>query len=109
MRRSLKITLWSLASLASVLVLAVAVVLVAGNTDAGRQAIVKLTSRLTDGLVRLQGLNGNFPSHLTLEHLELTDARGVWLTADHVTLDWAPLRYFSKGLAIDNVQAARVD
>ena len=109
MRRPLKIAVWSLGSLAALLLLAVGFVLVAGNTDPGRRAIEDLTARLTGGLVKLQGLNGSFPSHLTLAHLELTDPRGVWLTADQVVLDWSPLRYFSKGLAIDNLQAARVD
>ncbi|HEY2682591.1 MAG TPA: translocation/assembly module TamB domain-containing protein [Steroidobacteraceae bacterium] len=109
MRRPLKITLWSLASVASLLLISIGVLILAGNTDAGRRSIEKLTSRLTDGLVRLQGLNGSFPSHLTVDHLELTDARGVWLTADRIVLDWSPLRYFSTGLSIDNMQAARVD
>jgi len=52
-----------------------------GNTAAGRVQIEKLTAKLTKGQVQLSGLAGSFPSHLTLEQLQLRDAAGVWLTA----------------------------
>jgi translocation and assembly module TamB len=108
MRRSLKITLWSLGGVALLLFIAIGAMLIVGNTDAGRRAVERLTQALSGGYVTLSGLQGRFPSHLTLDHLTLTDTRGVWLTADTITLDWSPWLYLTRGLSIDNLHAAKV-
>ena len=80
-----------------------------GNTSAGRVQIEKLVARLTGGNVQLSGLAGSFPSHLTLEELELSDAAGVWLTAKKIELDWTPWGYLEDRLQIDRLQVASVD
>ena len=71
MRRPAKIALWSIATPALLLLVLLAVVLIGGNTDAGRAAIERLTARLTGGMVQLQGLAGQFPTRLRVEHLQL--------------------------------------
>jgi translocation and assembly module TamB len=108
-RRSLKIAAWLAGGLALLLMLAIATVLIVGNTSAGRVQIEKLVARLTNGNVRLSGLAGSFPSHLTLEELELSDAAGVWLTARKIELDWTPWGYLEDRLQIDRLQVASVD
>jgi translocation and assembly module TamB len=109
MRRSLKITAWSFSALALLLLLLIGTVWIAGNTAAGRVQIEKLTARLTKGQVRLSGLAGSFPSHLTVEQLQLSDAAGVWLTAKRIELDWTPLAYLQDRLQIDRLHVASVD
>jgi len=92
MRRAVKISAWALA--ASVLLVAalLGTVWIAGNTDPGRAWIERLTYRLTSGYVKLSGLGGSFPTQLTLDRLELTDGRGVWLTAcDAKTSELVPM------------------
>jgi translocation and assembly module TamB len=109
MRRALEVSAWVAGSLAALLVLLVVGVLVAGNTNAGRSMIEKITFKVTGGMVKLVGLGGSFPSDLTLAHLELSDAQGVWLTADRIALRWSPLALIDGRIAADSLQAARVD
>jgi translocation and assembly module TamB len=106
MRRALKISAWAVGSLALVLLLLSATLFIAGNTDSGRAMIEKLTLRLTSGHVSIAGLAGSFPRHLTVERLELRDERGVWLSAEHVTLDWSPSALLGRRLQVDNLHVA---
>lgn len=108
MRRAAKISAWVLA--ASVLLVAalLGAVWIAGNTDPGRALIERLTYRLTSGYVKLSGLGGSFPTQLTLDHLELTDGRGVWLTADQISLHWSPLRLLTRRIDVDDLQLKRL-
>ncbi|HEX3602906.1 MAG TPA: translocation/assembly module TamB domain-containing protein [Steroidobacteraceae bacterium] len=109
MRRSRKISAWSLGVLALLLALAAGTILIVGNTAGGRVQIEKLVSRLTSGHVKLSGLGGYLPNHLTLEELRLSDAAGVWLTAKKIEVDWKPLTYLEGRLQIDRLHAASVD
>ncbi|HMH87487.1 MAG TPA: translocation/assembly module TamB domain-containing protein [Steroidobacteraceae bacterium] len=108
-RRSLKMIAWAFGALALLLVLLVGTVWILGNTAAGRVQIEKLTASLTKGQVQLSGLAGSFPSHLTLEQLQLRDAAGVWLTARRIELDWTPLAYLEGRLQIDRLHVAAVE
>jgi translocation and assembly module TamB len=110
MRRSLKITVWALGALALLLLLLIGAVWILGNTAAGRVQIQQLTARLTKGQVQLSGLAGSFPSHLTLEQLQLRDDAGVWLTAKRIELDWTPLAYLEdRLLRIHRLHVASVE
>jgi translocation and assembly module TamB len=110
MRRSLKITAWALGALVLVLLLLIGAVWILGNTAAGRVQIEQLTARLTGGQVQLSGLAGSFPSHLTLEQLQLRDGAGVWLTAKRIELDWTPLAYLKdRLLQINRLHVASVE
>jgi translocation and assembly module TamB len=109
MRRALKISAWTISGLALLIAFLGAVLFIAGNTDSGRAMIEKLTRRLTSGHVSVTGLAGSFPKHLIVGHLELSDYRGVWLSADRITLDWSPLAYLAGLLQVDALHAASVD
>jgi translocation and assembly module TamB len=109
MRRALRITAWTLASIAALVVLAVVAVFIAGNTAPGRSMIERITFQLTAGMVKLAGLGGSLPSSLTLERLELHDHDGVWLSADRIALSWSPLQLLDGRIAVDDLHAARVD
>jgi autotransporter translocation and assembly factor TamB len=78
---------WSLGGLIALIVLVGSAVYIAANTDSGRAMIENMTGRLTGGLVKLTGLGGTLPHELTLVRLQISDSRGVWLTAERVTLN----------------------
>ncbi len=109
MRRVLKVSAWALASVVLLIVLLSGAVFIAGNTGAGRAMIERLTARLTSGHVSLTGLHGSFPRRLLLDRLELSDDRGVWLSAENVSLDWSPAALLTRRLQIDTLHAAVVD
>src|SRR5207248_2555697 len=73
MRRGLKITAWSLAAVAALIVLLFGALLITGNTESGRAFIVRVTARLTNGHVQLAGIHGSFPAALDLDRLQLSD------------------------------------
>jgi translocation and assembly module TamB len=109
MRRAIKISAWALGGLALLILLLVGALFNVGNTGPGRAMIEKATSRLTSGHVLLSGLAGAFPRQLTLQRLQLSDDRGVWLSAERVTLHWSPLTLLARRLQIDTLHAAVVD
>jgi translocation and assembly module TamB len=109
MRRALKITAWTAAAAALLIVASGGFLYLAGNTDPGRRMIENLTRRLTSGQVSLSGLGGSFPQRLTLEHLALRDARGVWLTADRISVAWSPPALLVSRVQVQSLHAAAVD
>ncbi len=109
MRRALRISAWSAAVLLLTILLAGGALMIAGNTDSGRTMLERLTFRLTSGVVSLSGLNGTFPQDLTVAHLRLSDHRGVWLSAEKVSVRWSPLAFLARRIQIDAAHAASVD
>jgi translocation and assembly module TamB len=109
MRRGWRIGIWTLGSALLVIVLLVAAVLVAGNTPGGRVLIEREAARLSGGRLRLSGLAGSFPSTIDLGRLQLSDARGVWLTAEHVSLRWSPLALLARHVKVRRLQIVRLD
>ena len=109
MRRRLKIIGLALGGLLLLILLFVGALVITGNTGPGRAMIERMTSRLTGGYVKLTGLGGSFPAQLTLERLQLRDDRGVWLTADRVSVSWSPLALLARRFQIDTLHAAGVD
>jgi translocation and assembly module TamB len=108
-RRVLKWVLAIVLVLLAIPVLAVAVVAVGANTDAGRRLIEQQTASLTSGMVRIQGLAGRFPDALRAERIEVSDAKGPYLTIDDLVLDWSPLKLVRRIAQIDEVRADRLD
>jgi translocation and assembly module TamB len=109
MRRALKISAWVMGASALLILLLGGALFFAGNTDSGRAMIEKATRGLTSGRVSLSGLSGSFPQHLMVEHFQLSDDRGVWLSAERVTLDWSPLALLARRVQVDTLHAVKVD
>jgi translocation and assembly module TamB len=90
-------------------VLAVAIVLVAANIDPGRRFIQNQTASLTGGTVRIEGLAGRFPDALRVGRIEVSDAKGPYVTVSGLILDWSPLKLLQRIALIDRLQADRLD
>ena len=101
MHRAGKIAIWVVGILLALPIVLVALVFAVANTGPGRRLIETQTGSLSSGMVRLTGLSGRFPDALRLARLEVADARGVWLSADGVTLDWSPLALLGRRASID--------
>jgi translocation and assembly module TamB len=62
------------------------------DTWAGRRLIEDAIGVFSGGKVEIRGLAGEFPRKPTADHVDVSDERGVWLTLDHVALNWSPFR-----------------
>ncbi|WP_254073337.1 translocation/assembly module TamB domain-containing protein [Acidisphaera sp. S103] len=90
-------------------VLAVAAVLILANVNPGRRFIQNETASLTGGMVRIEGLAGRFPDALRVGRIEVSDARGPYVTVTNATLDWSPSDLLNRTVLIDQLQAETVD
>ncbi|MDB6107972.1 MAG: hypothetical protein JWO52_7971, partial [Gammaproteobacteria bacterium] len=108
MRRGLKITAWTVAVLAAVILLLFGALLIVGNTESGRALIVRVTAQLTKGHVQLAGIHGSFPAALDLDRLELRDDGGVWLFAERISLRWSPSALLARHVKVDTLHVARL-
>ncbi|MCO5761091.1 MAG: translocation/assembly module TamB domain-containing protein [Chromatiaceae bacterium] len=88
--RFLRIVGFLLLILVGVPLLLLTALLLAANTDPGRRLIADQVGALSDGLVRLQGLEGHLPLSPRLARLEISDAGGVWLHLDAAALELDP-------------------
>jgi translocation and assembly module TamB len=95
--------------LLAVPVLAVLLVALAANVDAGRRFIEQQTASLTGGMVRIQGLSGRFPDALRAERIQVSDAKGPYVTINGLILDWSPLRLVQRTAQIDRLEADHLD
>jgi translocation and assembly module TamB len=109
MRRAWRISLLALGSVLTLIVILGAAVLVAGNTAGGRELIERATARLSAGRLQLLGLSGSFPAAIDVGQLQLSDAQGVWLSADHISLRWSPLALLARHVKVQRLQIARLD
>jgi translocation and assembly module TamB len=108
-RRLLKWVLAAVLVIVAIPVLAIVVVAVGANIDAGRRLIEQQTASLTGGMVRLQGLSGRFPDALRVQKIQVSDAKGPYLTITGLTLDWSPLKLVHRIAQIDQLQADQLD
>ncbi len=90
-------------------ILAVALVATVANVDAGRRLIETQTASLTGGMVRLQGLSGRFPDALRVGQVQVSDAKGPYLTISGLILDWSPLQLVHRIARIDLLEADQLD
>jgi translocation and assembly module TamB len=108
MRRTLKVVRWALATILTLVVLAVAALFIVPNTGAGARMLERVVASATSGQVVIQGLSGRFPDALRVAHLDIRDQAGSWLTIDDAALDWSPLRLLRGEARIDRLAASRV-
>jgi translocation and assembly module TamB len=89
--------------------LVVAILLVVANVDPGRRFIQNETASLTGGMVHIEGLAGRFPDALRVERIQVSDAKGPYVTISGLALDWSPLKLLQRTAVIDQLQADRLD
>ena len=109
MRRALRIAAWSVCAVLLLAVLSVTALIVAGNTRAGRHVIEHETAQLSSGRMRIAGLGGRFPSRIDIASIQLSDSRGPWLRAAHVSLRWSPLALLAWNLHVERFDIGQVD
>ncbi|MFL5281316.1 MAG: hypothetical protein ACJ8AW_10035, partial [Rhodopila sp.] len=108
-RRVLKWLVGILLVLLALPVVAVVGVLILANTDTGRHLIETQTSSLTGGMVTIQGLGGRFPDALRVGRIQVSDAKGPYVTVSDVVLDWSPLKLIERVARVDRLQASRLE
>jgi translocation and assembly module TamB len=106
MSRPAKIAVWVAAGLLGLLVILVAAVLIIPNTEGGRAFIAREVSDMTRGEVRISGIHGTFPAALDLDRLEMRDAQGLWLWAEHISLRWSPSALLTRHVDVDSLRIA---
>ncbi len=95
--------------LVAIPVLAIAIIVAAANINPGRRLIESETASLTGGMVRIDGLAGRFPDALRVARIQISDAKGPYVTVSGVTLDWSPLKLLRRTAVIDQLLADRLD
>lgn len=108
MRRPLIVIAWIAGAITLLIAVLAGLVLIGGNTDSGRRLIERMTDRLTAGHVLITGLQGSLPAQLTIAELRLRDERGVWLSAEHVAVRWAPWKLLAHRVDVQSLEAAHV-
>ncbi len=108
MRRAIHVALWSLGGLLALALLPGGALIALGNTAWGRSLLERETARFTSGRVRLAGVSGVFPADMHIAELQLGDSRGVWMTAERVSLRWSPLALLAWDLHVKRLDVGRV-
>lgn len=106
MRRVALVAAWSAAGVLLLALLLIGAVIIFGNVSAGRSVLERETARLTSGRVRIEGLGGTFPWALDIASLQLSDPRGVWMTARGVSVRWSPLALLAWKLHVERFEVA---
>ena len=109
MSRGARIAAWSVGGLLLLILILIAAVVIVGNTAGGRRLLESETAKLTSGRVRIAGLAGSFPGAIDVASLQLSDPKGVWLTAKQLSLQWSPLALLGWHMHIDRLHIAAVD
>jgi len=82
------------------------------QTRIGQRWLMSAVSSMAsspDMRVEISGSHGYFPTHLTIDRVELADRRGVWLRIDQAQLDWRFTSLFSGTLRVDRLAARRIE
>jgi translocation and assembly module TamB len=107
-RRLAKCAAGSMAVLIGLPLLAIAVVLVAANTGPGRRLIETETAKLTGGMVVIRDLAGRFPDAPRAGEIQVSDAKGPYVTISGLALDWSPLKLLRRTAWIDELRATHI-
>ncbi len=103
MRRWLVWAAWTSGILVSAPIAAVLLLYTLSDTWAGRGLIEGAVGLFSGGRVEIRGLSGEFPRKPTADRVSVSDEHGVWLTLDHVALDWSPFRLLNNRADVASV------
>ena len=109
MPRAARIAAWSVGGLVLLILIGIATIIIVGNTAGGRKLLENETAKLTSGRVRITGLGGTFPGTIDLASLQLSDPKGVWMSAEQVSLHWSPLALLAWHMHIDSLEIRAAD
>jgi translocation and assembly module TamB len=109
MPKWLRITALSLGGLLALVLFGIVTLVVIGNTGGGRRLLESETAKLTSGRVRIVGFGGSFPSDIEIESLQLQDPKGVWMTANGISLHWSPWALLAWDMHIESLDIRAVD
>jgi translocation and assembly module TamB len=109
MPRWLRITALSLGGLLGLVLLGIVTLIVIGNSGEGRRLIEIETAKLTSGHVRITGFGGSFPADIEITSLELSDPKGVWMTANGISLHWSPLALLAWDMHVESLDIRAAD
>jgi translocation and assembly module TamB len=109
MPRPARIAAWSVGGLLLLILIGIATIIVVGNTTSGRRLLETETAKLTSGKVRIAGLGGTFPGTIELASLQVSDAKGVWLSAQQVSLHWSPLALLAWHMHVESLDIRTAD
>ncbi|MGE4481274.1 translocation/assembly module TamB domain-containing protein [Acidocella sp.] len=107
--RWLKRILLGLIAVLLLAVLAVAGLVVALNSEAGRQFAVREINHFGKDYVRLGGLGGHFPADIKIPSFQLVDKQGTWLSGRQVELKWSPLALLRRDVSVQALTALSID
>jgi translocation and assembly module TamB len=85
-----------------------AALLLAVNSEAGRDLVGAAVETLSGGQVLVDGLGGVLPHRPRARRLELRDGEGTWLQAEDAALDLAPLALLRGEIVVDSLRAGSV-
>ncbi len=77
------------------------------RTPPGHATIAFLIEELSGGTVAVQGLSGDLPNDIHADVVEISDAKGVWLRIEDLSLAWSALPAADNHILIHRVTAAR--
>ena len=106
--RWLKRILLGLLALVLLLVLAVAGVVVALNSQSGRNFAAAKINKFGKSYVHISALGGHFPADIKIPSLQLVDAKGTWLSGQRLELKWSPLALLHGNLSVQALTAASI-
>jgi translocation and assembly module TamB len=101
-----KIAIHAARGLAGVLALGAIAVIALLFTAPGHDTVSWIVGETTN--VTITGLSGDLPDNIHAESVEISDAGGVWLRAENVSLRWSALSLWNDHVDIERVSAARI-
>jgi translocation and assembly module TamB len=109
LRRAFKVAAWIAAVFPALPALAVLLLIVLANIDAGRRWIERAMAQVSGGTVVVSGLAGAFPQHVRADRIELRDGQGTWATLEDVHLDWTLSRLLQRVAQVDLLHVGRLE
>ena len=109
LRRSLRIVSWTLLLLLVLVVAVLAGGYVFLNTQGGQNFAAREIGSLSGGMVKITGLGGHFPDHLTAKKIVVSDSKGPYVTVDDAVLRWSPVALIHHTLHVEKLAASRID
>ncbi len=103
--RWLKRILLGLLVLLLLLVAAVAGLVVALNSKAGRNLAVREINKFGASYIKLGALGGHFPADIKIASFEVLDPQGAWLSGQQAELKWSPLALLQRDLSVQALTA----